>query len=111
MRETVPDATEAAYPGWHAIGYRHPVCGYFCGIFPQHEDVLLGFEFGVLLPDPQKLLEGKGTQVRFARVATEKDIRPTALKQFIRAALDLPPRRNVKLAMIRSGARLVSRGR
>jgi len=47
--------------------------------------------------------------VRFARVATEKDIRPTALKQFIRAALDLPPRRDVKLAMIRSGAKLVSR--
>ena len=33
--ETVPTAVEAAYPGWRAIGYRHPGVGYFCGIFPE----------------------------------------------------------------------------
>jgi hypothetical protein len=35
IRETVPEASEVAYPGWHAIGYRHPRSGYFCGIFPS----------------------------------------------------------------------------
>ena len=68
MRETVPDASEAGNAGWHSINYRHPDSGYFCGIFPQDEDVLLAFEFGVLLSDPDGVLEGKGTQVRFVRV-------------------------------------------
>ena len=49
---TVPEASEKAYPGWHGIGYRHPVAGYLGGIFPQHGHVRLLFEFGVLLPDP-----------------------------------------------------------
>jgi|GEM_PF-1826221 len=35
LREVIsqaePEAREAAYPGWHAIGYRHREAGYFAG--------------------------------------------------------------------------------
>ena len=87
VRTTVPDATERAYPGWHCIGYRHPQCGYFCGIFPQEKSVRLLFEYGILLPDPASLLEGNGKQTRYVDVRRQKDIRVRPLKRLIKAAL------------------------
>lgn len=62
IHSTVPVATEAVYPGWQAIGYTHPTCGYFCALFPQASGVNLALEFGVLLPDPEELLQGDGKQ-------------------------------------------------
>ncbi|AIF82094.1 protein of unknown function (DU1801) [Candidatus Nitrososphaera evergladensis SR1] len=46
ISKTVEGASEAGYPGWHAIGYRHPAVGYFCGIFPAKDRVKLYFEYG-----------------------------------------------------------------
>jgi hypothetical protein len=107
VREAVPDASETPQPSWHSINYRHPDCGYFCGIFPQQDDVLLAFEFGVLLPDPNGALEGKGTQVRFLRIKDIKDIKVRAIKYFIREALALPEKRSVKLELLRAKAKPV----
>lgn len=60
-----PESTEHGYPGWRGIGYRHPVAGYFCGIFPLAGEVRLFFEYGRQLPDPGGLLEGDGSQTRY----------------------------------------------
>lgn len=109
VRDTVPDAVEAAYPGWHAIGYRHPGTGYFCGIFPQDASVKLGFEFGVLLPDPDGLLEGAGKQVRYVNIKENKDIRVSAIIKLLEAAIGLPGGREMKLGLVRSGAKPVQR--
>ena len=57
VKNTVPEAKEKAYPGWRAIGYRHPSSGYFCGIFPFEKAVHLIFEWGILLPDPDEVLQ------------------------------------------------------
>src|SRR5687768_10871958 len=75
VRRTVPEAAERANAGWHSLSYHHPSAGYFCGIFPQADDVLLAFEFGVLLPDPDGLLEGEGKQVRYVRLRRASAIR------------------------------------
>ena len=107
IHRTVPDAMEAGHPVWHSLGYRHPDGGYFCGIFPHNEGVDLAFEFGVLLPDPDGLLQGAGKQVRYVRVKSDKDIRVRALKKLLLAAISLPAKRDVKLALIRSAARSV----
>jgi len=107
VRESVPEASETANPGWHSISYRHPQSGYFCGIFPQDGDVLLAFEFGILLSDPDGVLEGKGTQVRFARIKRKRDIRVRAFKKLIKAALDLPASRSIKLEMMRTSSKLM----
>lgn len=107
VRQTVPEAAEKAYPGWHAIGYRHPTSGYFCGIFPQTDKVLLLFEFGILLPDPEKLLEGDGKQVRYVVIADVDDIQVEPIQSLLKAALDLPERREAKLDMIHNAARLI----
>ena len=107
IREVVPEASEAGHPVWHSINYRHPRGGYFCGIFPHEERVDLAFEYGVLLPDPQGVLEGEGRQVRYFRVHQQSDIREEALRQLIQAAIDLPEGRDVKLALIRTRAKPV----
>ncbi len=105
--ETIPNAVELAYPVWHGIGYRHPESGYFCGIFPQKDSVKLGFEFGVLLPDPDGLLEGTGRQVRYVTIKDNKDIRVRAVKKLLLAAIALPDSREVKMGLVRTSAKPV----
>ena len=74
VRSTVPEMTEKAYPGWHGIGFRHPLSGYVCGIFPAQASVKLLFEHGVQLSDPHSVLQGAGKQTRHIEVARTKDI-------------------------------------
>ena len=107
IRRTVPEATETAHAVWHSIGYTHPRGGYFCGIFPLRERIDLAFEFGVLLSDPDRLLEGNGKQVRYLRYRKTGDIDEAVLVRFLKAAIDLPERRDVKLALVRSAAKPV----
>lgn len=89
VRRAVPEASEVAYPTWHAIGYRHPKAGYFCGIFPYDDHIKVYFEHGIRLPDPSGLLEGDGRQTRYLRVQRVKDIRMAALRRLLLAAIDL----------------------
>ena len=102
IKTAVPVASEAAYPVWHAIGYRHPTSGYFCGIFPQADLVDLAFEYGVLLPDPHKLLTGKGKQVRYLHLEDGREIPEGALRELIEAALSLPDGRQAKQELLRA---------
>lgn len=101
IRETVPDALESAHAVWHSLSYKHPESGYFCGIFPQADRVTVAFEFGVLLPDPEGVLEGAGRQVRYLRWRDEGDLRVEAFRQLLIEAINLPPQRAAKLALIR----------
>jgi len=105
ISETAPVAQESAHAIWHSIHYHDPQVGYFCGIFPMEDSASLVFEFGILLPDPEGILEGTGKQVRSIRIRSKDDIPTTALKDLVNAALALPGSRKEKLAMIRSGAR------
>lgn len=87
IKKTVEGAQETGYPGWHAIGYRHPTVGYFCGIFPSKDRVKLFFEYGSTLPDPGGLLLGgpkmRGRYLEFKNV---QDIDGQAIVQFLVAA-------------------------
>lgn len=65
VRSALPWAVEKINPGWHGLAYHDPEAGYVAGIFPGDESVRLGFEHGVELPDPENLLEGDGSQVRY----------------------------------------------
>jgi hypothetical protein len=70
VRRAVPDAIERVRPGWGLIGYDVPVgrrTRYFAWIWPEPEHVHLGFEHGVLMDDPHRLLKGRGVtkQVRW----------------------------------------------
>jgi hypothetical protein len=87
VRQTVPEAEERAYPGWHALGYRHPEAGYFAGIFPREEHVDLLFEYGVGLPDPDGLLQGDGSQTRYIRIEDPDEIPLEAAERLLLEAL------------------------
>jgi hypothetical protein len=91
VRSTLPEVTEKAYTGWKLIGYRVPNGKrniFFCCIVPQKKenDVLLGFEYGIAMLDPKKLLEGKGTQVRFVRLRQKENYSEEDLTWLIREA-------------------------
>lgn len=65
--DAVPDVRMAPVPGWKLVGFRIPVgkkTAYFGYVAPQPGRVVVGFEYGVLLSDPQQLLSGTGSQVR-----------------------------------------------
>jgi hypothetical protein len=100
IRTAVPEAQEKALGGWRAIGYTHPTSGYFCAIFPRAEDVRIAFEFGVLLADPDRRLVGSGSQVRYLDLRQLDDETAAVLQTLITAALELPPSRQAKLALI-----------
>lgn len=94
IRAVVPGATERLRAGWGLIGYDAP--RYFAFIALQPDHVRIGFEWGVLLPDPRRLLEGSGSQVRYVSVRALGDLRAPALGELIRAAASMrPPPRNV----------------
>jgi hypothetical protein len=51
------------------------------------------------------MLEGEGKQVRYVQIRKEGDIRVITIKDLLLAAIDLPASRDVKLGLIRAGAR------
>jgi hypothetical protein len=71
-----PDLTEKVYRGWQGVGFRHDEAGYVCAVYPRSEWVVLLFEHGASMPDPEGVLLGDGKQTRFIRV--ERRSRETA---------------------------------
>ena len=107
IRETLPEAIESGHPTWHSIGYRHPKAGYVCGIFPHKDSVDLVFEFGILLSDPHRVLQGDGRQVRYIPITQIDEINELAIKLLIVEALSLPVSRAIKLDLIRAKAKII----
>ena len=92
VKETTPNVKEAVYTGWKLIGYRVKEGrrdAYFCFIAPFPNRVMLGFEYGILLFDPNLRLEGEGTQVRYLTVREKEDIDPESFRVFIAEAAQI----------------------
>jgi hypothetical protein len=86
IRKTLPDVREAVYPGWKLIGYRiieNKREAYFCFIAPAEDRVFLGFEYGALMSDPDRLLMGETKQVRHVVFVQRNDILPEKLSRLI----------------------------
>jgi hypothetical protein len=64
VRRAIPDAVERVRPGWRLIGYDVPAgprrLTYFAYVAPEVEHVHLGFEYGVFMSDPDRMLLGAG---------------------------------------------------
>jgi hypothetical protein len=70
VRAAVPESIERVRPGWRLIGYDAPSgtrTAYFAYVAPEAQHIHLGFEHGVLMRDPDGLLQGAGItrQVRW----------------------------------------------
>ena len=63
VRRAAPEALERVRPGWRLIGYDLPVgrrTAFFAFVWPEPEHAHLGFKHGVLMDDPDHLLQGRG---------------------------------------------------
>jgi MOSC domain-containing protein YiiM len=100
--EAAPGALEKANRGWRSISYRDKQVGYFCGIFPFEDHVDLIFEFGVLLPDPDGILQGDAKQVRYLRFHDLDEVHTEEIIPLLLAALDLPPQHAARRGLTQS---------
>jgi hypothetical protein len=79
VRRAVPGVIERVRPGWRLIGYEIPVGRrprYFAYVAPEPKHVHIGFEYGVLMADPQRLLEGAHLRLRKVRFLTFRPGQP-----------------------------------
>jgi hypothetical protein len=93
VQRTVPAAIEAVRPGWHLIGYSVPAgrrVAYFAFVAPGPTHVQLGFEYGMLIDDPDGELGGTGLrQVRFLTFHHPDEVRERQVGRYIRDAARL----------------------
>ena len=95
IRIAVPDVVEGIRSGWRWIGYGLPDRRRrrtFAWIGPERKHIHLGFEHGVLLADPDRVLHGaeeRLKQFRYFTFAPDIDVDEKVLINFLRAAADL----------------------
>jgi len=92
---TVPGTVETIRPGWRWIAYSLPErrrVRTFAWIGPERHHIHLGFENGVLLADPEHLLQGAQERLRKFRYFTfepEIDIDEAILIDYLVRAAEL----------------------
>jgi hypothetical protein len=95
VRAAVPDAIERVRIGWRLIGYDVPAgkrTRYFAMIWPETEHVHLGFEYGVWMDDPKRILRGahlRLKKVRFVTFGPGEAIPEATLIDYTRQAVEL----------------------
>lgn len=113
VKETVPDVDESVNAGWGLLAYRVAVgkkSAYWGYIGVDGDHAHLGFEYGVLLNDPKKLLEGKGTQVRYLTIRHPREIRKKEFAVLIHQAVEIAQMKNKRaLLKLEQEARLSKR--
>jgi len=85
--DSVPDITEKALPGWHAIGFRHDTYGHFCAVFPFEKTVKLYFEHGAKLDDTNHILQGNTKQTRYIEFTSISDIQKKKIQSLVKQAV------------------------
>lgn len=95
IRIAVPASVEAVRTGWSWIGYGLPdkrAKRTFAWIGPERKHIHLGFQNGVLLADPERLLHGAEERLKQFRYLTFEpsiDVDETIVIDFLRRSADL----------------------
>ena len=90
IAEECPKAFEVPWPRLKVIGYGvgpKKSTEHFCYIAPHEEHVNLGFNYGLLLPDPERLMEGGGKKFRHVKIRNLKDVERPGLRKLLQAAI------------------------
>jgi hypothetical protein len=86
-----PRATETTYDAYNAVAMGYSFTGRlkesFCHIAVYAKHVNLGFNRGVDLADPCKILQGNGKQVRHVTIREAGDLKNAYLTGLLRAAV------------------------
>ena len=90
--EEAPDAIESIVQGYAvAIGFSFtgkPVKDGFCHIVSYSSYVNLGFNRGALLPDPNRILMGKGKMIRHITIRDQKELQRPFVRRYLQAAIE-----------------------
>jgi len=73
VRRAAPDAIERVRSGWRLIGYDLPVgrrTVYFAWVAPEPIHVHLGWQHGIFMADPDRMLEGAHLRLKKVRFVT-----------------------------------------
>jgi hypothetical protein len=70
-----------------AYGYGQKYTELICVIIPSKKGLKLGFNRGIDLPDPDKILEGSAKISRYVVINSEEQIKSAAINQLLKAAL------------------------
>jgi len=95
IRAAVPESVEGVRSGWSWIGYGLPdrrAKRTFAWIGPERKHIHLGFQNGVLLADPDRLLHGaeeRLKQFRYFTFAPEIDLEEDVILDYLRRAAEL----------------------
>jgi len=95
----LPEAFEVVWVPQGNAGYGtgpKKMTEHFCWIAPAKAHVTFGFNYGVELSDPDRLLEGTGKLFRHVKLASEAEVDRPALRRLVQAATKHrvpPPRR------------------
>lgn len=89
VEATHPELSRKVHRGWQAVGYRHQRAGYVCGVFIRSDRVMLLFEHGRLLSDPEGVLRGDGRQVRFIPYVPGDEVDRTTVALYLTEAISL----------------------
>lgn len=86
-----PEATELIYDAYNTVSiaytYSDRLKQAFCHVAAYADHVNLGFNHGATLPDPDELLLGSGASIRHIRIDEPKDVKRTAVRSLLRAAV------------------------
>jgi hypothetical protein len=96
LREIVlqeaPDAIESIVKGYAvAIGFSFtgkPLKDGFCHIVTYSNYVNLGFNRGAILPDPNRVLAGKGKMIRHITIRDRKELERQFVRRYLQAAIE-----------------------
>lgn len=90
--EEAPDAIESIVQGYAvAIGFSFtgkPLKDGFCHIVSYSSYVNLGFNRGALLPDPNRILMGKGKMIRHITIRDQKELERPFVRRYLQAAIE-----------------------
>jgi hypothetical protein len=74
-----------------AIGFSFtgkPLKDGFCHIVTYSSHVNLGFNRGALLPDPNRILQGKGKAIRHITINNQRELDNPVLRRYLQAAIE-----------------------
>lgn len=90
--EEAPDAIESIVQGYAvAIGFSFtgkPLKDGFCHIVAYSTHLNLGFNRGASLPDPNRVLEGKGKMIRHITIRGRKELERPFIRRYLQAAIE-----------------------
>jgi hypothetical protein len=90
--EEAPAAIESIVKSYAvAIGFSFtgkPLKDGFCHIVTYASHVNLGFNRGAQLPDPNRILQGKGKSIRHMTIRNQSELENPAVRRYLQAAIE-----------------------